>query len=309
MHNMVKSMNLDVSWDDMYIACVVAEHGALSRAGQVLDKTHSTVLRHVDRLEEQLQVKLFIRHQRGYRLTDAGRMLVERMQPIISEVQRLQVQLRSQDATPTGTLSISTVSDFSAFFAPILRGFREEYPQTRVHVVATDEVLSLTGSDVQVAIRMGQQPREPDLIARRLLAVKLNYYASPRYIERFGLPRSIADIEQHYWVLPSGEKQNIPGIRALAESLPADRVAFLSNSFTDIHSAVVEGMGIGPIGGLQLASGHETQIQPVEFGVPIESANMWFVYHRDLRNSARIRALLHYILRVLPELRQKWEHS
>lgn len=296
---------LETSWDDIRIAWQVADSGSLSRAGERLGMNHSTVLRHINRLEQQLGLKLFIRHQRGYRLTDAGQLLLEKMRPIVADMQRLQGSLSTLDATPSGTLRISTVSDFSVFFTPLLHEFRELYPQVRVQIVATDAVLPLASGEVHVAIRMGAEPREPDLVARLLLQAGMHYYASDDYLARYGMPQSLADINRHWWVMPSGDKQQIGVIRQVLDRLDPRQIAFESNSFTDIHSAVKAGMGIGPVGGLQRMTWQMEPLQSVEFGIRAESAPMWFVYHKDMRRSARVQALQEFLLQRLPALQQR----
>ena len=52
------------SWDDFRIAYLLAKSGTLTKAGKLLQMNHATVLRHINRLEEALDTKLFIRHQR-----------------------------------------------------------------------------------------------------------------------------------------------------------------------------------------------------------------------------------------------------
>ena len=296
---------LETRWDDIRIAWQVAESGSLSRAGEQLGMNHSTVLRHVNRVEERLGLRRFIGHQGGYRLTDAGQLLLEKMRPIVADMQRLQGSLSTLDATPSGTLRISTVSDFSGFFTPLLHEFREQYPQVRVQIVATDDVLPLASGEVHVAIRMGAEPQEPDLVARPLLQARTHYYASADYLARYGQPQSLADINRHWWVMPSGEKRRISGIRQLLERLDPSQIAFQSNSFTDIHSAVREGMGIGPVGGLQRVQWQDETLQRVEFGLNSEPAQMWFVYHKDMRRSARVQALQSFLQQRLPALQQR----
>ncbi|WP_187276322.1 LysR family transcriptional regulator [Parahaliea maris] len=292
-------------WDDLHTTYHVAREGSLSRAGNVLGLNHSTVLRRVNRLESMLGIRLFIRHQRGYRLTDAGRLMLERMEPIVGDMHRLMSSLSTLDRSPSGTLKISTVSDFSPFFAPLLHDFREQYPQIRVQVVATDDVLSLERGDVHAAVRLGPQPRGPDLIARKLIPLTQEYFAAASYVESYGLPTSIHEVNQHLWVLPTGEKRKISGIRQLIEKIDPTQVVFQSNSFTDIHSAVVEGMGIGPVGALQRLAGTGQSLIKAEFGLQADASNMWFVYHRDMRGSARVRALQDFLTRRMPEMAQR----
>ena len=59
------------NWDEVKTALHVARIGTVSGAADVLGVHHATVIRHIDALEEQLGVKLFQRHPRGYTATEA----------------------------------------------------------------------------------------------------------------------------------------------------------------------------------------------------------------------------------------------
>jgi DNA-binding transcriptional LysR family regulator len=290
-------MDHNIRLDDLRIAYHVAREGSLSRAGEALGINHSTALRAVNRLEDTLGLRLFIRHQRGYQLTDSGRIMVEKMRPITGDIQRLLNTLTTVEAAPSGTLRISTVTDFSPYFAPILHAFRQEYPQVRVQIMATDDVLSLADGDVHVAIRIGSEPQEPDLIARSLMNVSLNFYASDLYVKQYGLPQTLDEVNQHFWVLPSGDKTRIPIVRDMIDRIKPEQLAFQSNSFSDIESAVRAGMGIGPLSLVNQRFGIESDLKKVELAIDTEPSKMWFVYHKDMRQSVRLKALLDFLQR------------
>jgi len=298
------TMEQTVRWDDLRIAFQVATKGSLSRAGEALGINHSTALRAVNRLESALGTRLFIRNQRGYQLTDAGRMLADRMRPVAAEMQRLCNTLSTVETAPSGTLRISTVTDFSPFFAPLLHAFRREYPQIRVQILATDDRLSLAEGEVHASVRIGNEPDEPDLIARRLMPVGLHYYASQEYVDQFGVPASLDDLNRHQWVLPTGDKTRIPAIQELIEKIAPEQVAFQSNSFSDIEAAVRAGMGIGPMSEVNthlsgLIGGVENPLINVSLDVDTEPSQMWLVYHKDMRQSARVRALQEFLERKI----------
>ncbi len=147
-----------------------------------------------------------------------------------------------------------------------------------------------------MAIRIGSQPKEPDLIARPLGHVGLGFFCSEEYIREHGLPQSLSDIGQHLWILPTGEKTRIPSIRTMVEKINPQQVVFQSNSFNDIEAAVRSGMGIGPLNTLTL-SGNRDQIRELKLGIELPASDMWFVYHKDMRRSARIRALQEFMQR------------
>ena len=281
------------SWDDFRIAYQVAESGSLSKAGRELQINHATVLRHVNRLEETLGVKLFIRHQRGYQLTDAGELLVQELPEIHKRFIRLENMMSSAEKNISGNLRITTVSDFSSLLNPALKAFRHMYPELRIQIIATDEVLPLESGVAHVAIRVGTEPKEADLIVKKLSAPGVYYYASQEYVQQYGLPVGPEEYKQHLWALPSGYKRRIPFVQQVAEHIREEQIIYQSNHFPDIHSAVAEGMAIGPI------SSHQAENWPdlVKLDIEIDQNNegLWFVYHKDLRHSARIRALYEFL--------------
>lgn len=289
----------NVRWDDLRLALAVAQAGSLSGAGEQLGINHSTALRAINRLEKALQVRLFIRHQRGYRLTDAGHLLRAQLDPIANNLERLCSVLTTLNSANDGVLRISTVADFPQLFTPLLLGFRQRHPQIQLDMIATDNRVNLSDGAVHAAIRFGPQPVEPDLIARQLQSVAIELYVAPEYRQRYGLPTTLEAISDHWWVLPSGEKFKIPMIQTLRELVPPQRIAFQSNSFTDISMAVAAGMGIGPLNLAPRLVEPDASLVRVPLGLPPSRSPMWLVYHRDLRQSRRLQAFIDYLGDVL----------
>lgn len=64
-------------WTEMHKALMVARHGTISAAAAALGVHRATVNRHIEALESVLAAPLFLRHARGYTLTDAGREMPE----------------------------------------------------------------------------------------------------------------------------------------------------------------------------------------------------------------------------------------
>jgi DNA-binding transcriptional LysR family regulator len=57
-----------MDWSNLEYFLSVAREGSLSKAASKLDVNHSTVARRLDKLELDLNVKLFNRHNKGYEL-------------------------------------------------------------------------------------------------------------------------------------------------------------------------------------------------------------------------------------------------
>ncbi len=287
----------DISWDDYKIAYQVAIDGSLSRAGVSLQINHATVLRRVNQLEQALEVKLFIRHQRGYKLTDAGCVLMEEMPEVLAKLASLENKLQNVEGDISGELRITTVSSFSPIITPTLSDFREAYPKIRLKLISTDDIVPLDSGAAHVSLRAGPSPTGVDLIVKQLTKLSTSYFASQSYVEKHGKPQSLKELNQHHWVLPTPEKYRIPFISYIVDKIDKDRIVFQSNHFPDIHEAVVAGMGIGPL------DAHQATLNPtmrsIDLDIPNKDESIWFVYHKDLKHSARIQCFYQFLKSAL----------
>ena len=71
------------------------------------------------------------------------------------------------------------------WLTPRLGEFLDLYPDIHITLITTDEELDLAMREADVAIRL-RQPKQPDLIQRKLFSVHFHAYASPEYLKRFG---------------------------------------------------------------------------------------------------------------------------
>jgi len=283
----------DANWEDFRIALKLAQFGTLTKAGKELNMNHTTVLRHINQLEEALNLKLFIRHQRGYQLSEAGKILLEEVPRIDEQFTRLINQLGNIEQNTQGHLRITTLSDYSSILNPALKAFRDSFPKIRIHIIATEEVIPVESGSVHVSLRAGRQPTGPDMIVKKLMPLNMGYYASNEYIEKYGIPKHPDDYNQHLWAMPSGDKHHIPFIKSLLIHLKNEQIIYQSNHFPDLHAVVAEGMAIGPMAEHHAEKYPHIKRLPIE--VDQEEEMLWFVYHKDLKNSTRIKALYAFL--------------
>ncbi|PKG85811.1 LysR family transcriptional regulator [Colwellia sp. 75C3] len=287
----------DTSWDDYKIAYQVAIDGSLSQAGISLGINHATVLRRINQLEQAIEVKLFIRHQRGYKLTDAGCVLMDEMPEMLAKFSSLENKLQNVEGDISGELRITTVSSFSPVITPTLKAFRDKYPKIRLKLISTDDIVPLDSGAAHVSLRAGPSPVGVDLVVKNLTRLTTAYYATQGYVDEFGQPKNISEFNDHQWVLPTQEKYRIPFVNYIVDKINKDRIVFQSTHFPDIHEAVIAGMGIGPIGEYQ-ASLNPTMVK-MALDIPNKDESIWFVYHKDLKHSARIQCFYQFLKEAL----------
>jgi len=222
---------------------------------------------------------------------------MDEMPDFIANFASLENRLQNVEGEISGELRITTVSSYSPVITPTLKAFRTANPNIRLKLISTDDIVPLDSGAAHVSLRAGPRPNGVDLIVKELTQLKTSYYATKSYVQEHGLPTSLAELNNHYWALPTAEKYRIPFINFVVDKIDKNRIVFQSNHFPDIHEAVIAGIGIGPLGEHQAAL-HPDLIN-INIELPKAEESIWFVYHKDLKHSVRIRCFYDFLTKVL----------
>jgi DNA-binding transcriptional LysR family regulator len=107
----------------------VVRAGGFSRATQALHLTQSAVSKAVKALEEELGHPLLVRLGRRVTLTDAGRVVFDRAQAILSALHSIEDEVAEVGAVRRGHLRLGVPPMIgAAFFPAVLSDFRSAYP-------------------------------------------------------------------------------------------------------------------------------------------------------------------------------------
>jgi LysR family transcriptional regulator, nitrogen assimilation regulatory protein len=114
----------------------VAECGSYSRGSELLRISQPAISRTIRKLEDDLGSPLFRRHGHGVTLTDAGRILLERSQSILRQLEQARAEVRSSEAGPAGAISVALPPGAGQFLAPPLaRRFGAAFPRVVLKIV------------------------------------------------------------------------------------------------------------------------------------------------------------------------------
>ncbi|MDH3580090.1 MAG: LysR family transcriptional regulator [Hyphomicrobiales bacterium] len=186
-----------MDWDKLRIFHAAAEAGSFTHAGEQLGMSQSAVSRQVSALEKELSVPLFHRHARGLVLTEQGEQLYRTAHEVFLKLQMTQTRLADSKTKPFGDLRVTTtVALGSSWLSPRIGEFLELYPDIRVELMLEYDQLDLSMGEADVGIWL-KAPTQGDLIQRRLFTVHLHVWASRGYLERFGTPGTVADLDAH----------------------------------------------------------------------------------------------------------------
>lgn len=225
----------------------VVESGSFTAAASSLRLPPSSVSRAVAKLEGDLGVVLLERTTRKLALTDAGRAYFERAREAVAGLDEAGAMALDAAREPQGLVRLAAPPEMSGKLASLLATFLDDHPKLSLDVTFTSRGAELVGTQVDVAIVVGQLD-DSSLIVKKLGTTASRLYAAPAYIERRGKPRTVADLARHAAVLFRGQRTwDLIGPRGkerveVSGTLSGDHVSFL-------HHAVVLGHGIGLLPG------------------------------------------------------------
>ena len=292
-------MDKSNKWHDIHIAYQVAKLGTLSAAASHLNVHHSTVLRHIDALEQSLNCKLFHRHARGYTATEQGKLLFLEAQQTQERFDRMLGKLAGTDTNLSGTLVITSVSTMSPLLMPIIAEFQQEHPNIQVELAGDARIFKLEYGEAHVSIRPGAQPKDPDYVVQQLCEMNTSLYASQSYLSKYGPLNSLNETEGHKFVGTINPLNNIASQRWMNETVDKSQVVFRGSDFNLLGDAVENGLGIAPLN-CQIAKSNPRLLQLIP-APPEWAYKLWLVTHRDIHRSPKVQAFTKTLKQMVKE--------
>ncbi|MEH6516398.1 MAG: LysR family transcriptional regulator [Halioglobus sp.] len=281
-------------WADIRLFLAILDQGSLVAAAVSLELTQPQVGRRLRALEERLGTPLFVRSGRRMQLADAGVAILDSARRMQTEMLAIERSVEIQSKGLCGQVTISaTEGTGTEWLTPVLFAFHQQYPDIAVKVLIESRAVDLIHREADIALRMGR-PKQPDLIARRLVTIGFGLYATKKYLQGSDEISTIDSLAGHHFVvLESPDNRMEPvGILAPIKEMAGPAV-YSTNSPAAQLSAVRAGFGIGMVSH-RWASMNQELVRVLPEFTPLE-VELWLVSHEELRNSARIRALSDFI--------------
>ncbi len=271
----------------------VAEHGSLAATVRALGGSPATLSRHISALEAELGVTLFERHGDGLSLTDTGVSLYAHASELTKAAHRFTSAAAGRDQALVGTVRIAASKGVSGFLLPkVLERFAREEPEIDFELVPSDAETNLLMREADIAIRMFR-PRQAKLIARTVGELSLALFATQAYLDRRGMPASIADLAGHDLIGGDADAQVLQALRS--RGLDIDREGFryrCDDRFT-AWQLLTSGCGVGVA---HLSQGKSVpNLVRLLPDVPALKLPVWLTSHSELKTNARIRRTYDYL--------------
>jgi LysR family transcriptional regulator, regulator for bpeEF and oprC len=184
-------------FNDLAVFAAVAETRAFSAAARRIGASTSGVSKSINRLEEELGVRLFTRTTRRVALTAEGEQFYPRCRDILEALSEAKAELGEASAALRGRIRIDMPIVFGErHVLPLLAGFRAEHPGVDLEIKLSDTITNLVEDNIDIAVRFGDLA-DSRIKAKRIGLSRLVTCASPQYLTKHGWPQNISDLERH----------------------------------------------------------------------------------------------------------------
>lgn len=232
----------------------VAEHLSFYRAANALGVSQSSVSARIKALEEDLGILLFERNTRGVRLTEAGRLFVER---VSAGVEHLDHAVKSAGMAALGErgrlrMGVHGLIPHS-FLANLIGRYRDDYPGIDLEIAegtAREAITQLRAGQLDIAFVVGT-PDLPDCRSRRVWTEPLVVALSDRHPLAGQEHVTWADlVGETFLVRPGGPGPQVHDhiLLRLAGRWPAPTILRIGVERTSLLSMVGQGFGITLLG-------------------------------------------------------------
>jgi DNA-binding transcriptional LysR family regulator len=292
-------------WDAARIFLEVVRSGSFRSAAERLSLSINAVRRRIDDFERQVGTTLFTRDVHGARLTDDGALVVsavERMEAAAFELLRAGDGLAN---AATGEVRVAVTEGLGTFWlAPRLVEFQQSFPNILVDLYCAMRSADVSRHEADVAIHLSR-PAALDVKLVRLGRMHLMFFASQKYLDTHGVPKTVEDVAKHRLVMQIADEA--AANEAFASFFPGhdprDLVAMRTNVSSANYWAVAHGAGIGVFPTYACALGGK--IIPLEVDLRW-SYDIWLSYHATSGRIPRVRHMIDWLVDAFNPGKYPW---
>lgn len=273
-------------WTELRTAYKLAKLKTLSATASDIGVHRSTVMRHVDVLEEALKVKLFQRNDKGYIATEAGLELMRLGEVTDNHFTQFSSQLSDSDQLLEGTIRLTFVSELSTLIMPTIVEYQQRHTKMCVEVMGDLRNFNLEYGEADLAIRGGPKPQTLDNIVLPLIDVEMVMCVHQSYIEQYGRP-SLTSLNEHRFIALKERITHLPWNEWIHQN--AKNIVIKSSNQQVLNEALFAGAGVG------FTSKETVESSPVLQEITSDenwSISLWVLIHRDMINMPKIRKFL-----------------
>ncbi|MDO6514311.1 LysR family transcriptional regulator [Neptuniibacter sp. 2_MG-2023] len=200
----------------------VVELGNFAKVAESHRIDRSVVSKQMNKLEEELGVRLLNRSTRTISLTAAGAEMVKKateMRFLLSETIQIAENYHTE---PRGLLKITSSAIIGRrYLLPVINDFQKRFPQVEVELNLEDRMVDIVGEGYDLAFRIGQ-PKVSNLISRQLARNRLVILATPEFLQTYGEPATLEELAK------------LPAASYASNTLRIDEVSYINDQGAEV---------------------------------------------------------------------------
>jgi DNA-binding transcriptional LysR family regulator len=284
-----------MNWDDLKVLLALSRAGSTRKAAGLLGVSNTTVMRRLESLEEQVGGRLFDRTPDGFTATP----LADQLLPVAREVEETlteaERQVSGRDSELSGRIKLSLPAVPVTHVAEAVAEFAIDYPRIELDITVSDHPVDLARREADIAVRGIPKHKRPP---KDIVGIKLGRISMGYYVHRDLLSEASRGHRELTCIRASGLALSL-GDLPDPDSLGL-KSRHLIDGITPRTVAVTNKLGVAALPCFLATQYPELMLLP---GVPSAHwGHTWLLHHKDLRQSARIRALFKH----LSALEEKW---
>ena len=284
-----------MNWDDLKVLLALSREGSTRKAASTMGVSNTTVMRRLESLEEHIGGKLFNRTPDGYKPTALADQLLPTAITVEQTLVEAERQVSGKDSELSGRVKLSLPGVPVTHISESVAEFALKYPRIELDIAISDEPVDLARREADIAVRGLPKDKRPpkDIVGIKIGRISLGYYVHKELLSEAARgQRQLTCIRASHTVLNLGD---LPAPETLGlES------RHLIDGLTPRMVAVTHKLGVAALPCFLARQHPDLMLLP---GVPSAHwGHTWLLHHKDLRQSARIRALFQH----LAELGEKW---
>lgn len=283
-------MNFDGISEFVY----VAETTSFTQAAKKLNISTAHVSRRITALEQRLNVKLLYRTTRKVSLTQEGQLFYQHCRSVLDGIEEAERVVTNLQQKPQGHIKLTApVTYGEQKILPLVNDFIQQHSEVQVSAYLSNQKVDMVEQGFDLAIRLGKLA-DSTLMAKKL-GSRTNYLcASPQYLEQYGMPHSLSELNDHscllgtldYWRFKVAGKEKTIKVKG----------SLRYNNGTGLTDAALKGLGI-----VQLPDYYvkdfiaQGKLLPLLSQFQEADEGIWAVYPHNRQLSPKIRALVDYL--------------
>lgn len=295
------------SWEFIKTFYAVAETGSLSAAARQLGLSQPTVGRHIDLLEQALNVPLFRRGREGMALTDRGAELVDSASQMLAAAHDFDRRAAGLSQTLSGVIRITANEIFGALVLPrLLTPLMDANPEIEVEIDVSNAAANLLRRDADIAVRMFR-PSQVDLVARKVRDIPLGLFAHCDHIAGRPMPETLEDLRAFRFIGMDRDPSLIRATEMLGTPFARSDFALRCDSILSQFTAIRSGLGVGVTHvGIARQWPDVVQVLP---DLPLPALELWIACHADIRYNPRVRLVMDFLATALRDPYRVWPET